>query len=336
MDQTIDRRRFLQQMLALAAAGAAASACGGAPQPAAPTDAPPTAAPARAPATASGATPAASARASTEAGLAVASGAGADPAELTRRAVAALGGIERFVKPGANVVVKPNICVAYHGPEYAATTNPQVVAAVVALALGAGAKRVRVMDAPFGGSAQGAYDKSGIAEAVAAAGGEMEVMSRMRFRKTALAQGRKLDAWAIYGDALDADTLINIPIAKDHGSTRLSLGMKNLMGLIENRNGFHSRGLHQCIADLNTALRPHLTIVDGVRILMANGPTGGNLDDVKRMDTVIASADPVAADAYATTLFGMKPADVDYIRLGAEMGLGEMDLGRLKVAEARV
>ena len=120
----------------------------------------------------------------TSAGLAVARGTGADPAELARRAIAALGGIERFVKPGANVVIKPNICVAYHGPEYAATTNPDVVAAIVGLCRGAGAARVRVMDAPFGGTAQNAYDRSGIAQAVGAAGGEMEVMSRMKLPLT--------------------------------------------------------------------------------------------------------------------------------------------------------
>jgi uncharacterized protein (DUF362 family) len=362
MTPTNDRRRFLQQMLALAATGLAASACrqakapDGAPTTSrpSPTEAPTTAPRARTATKAPEVTQkaqlelqatqpvpsptgtAASAATATTAGLAVARGAGADPAELTRRAIAALGGIERFVKPGANVVVKPNICVAYHGPEYAATTNPDVVAAVVALCLGAGAARVRVMDAPFGGTAQNAYDRSGIAEAVGKAGGQMEVMSRMKFRPLAIPAGRAIKEWRAYGDALDADVLISIPIAKDHGSTRLSLGMKNLMGLIESRNAFHSRGLHECIADLSSALRPHLTIVDAVRILMENGPTGGNLDDVKRTDTVIASADPVAADAFATSLFNLAPKDIGYIQLGAEMGLGEMDLGKVHVAEVQV
>jgi len=268
--------------------------------------------------------------------LAVARGSGADPAELVHRAIAALGGIERFVKPGANVIVKPNICTAYYGPEYAATTNPQVVAAVVALCLGAGAKRVRVMDAPFGGTAQNAYAKSGIGDAVQAAGGEMEVMSRMRYRALELPNGRKIKEWQVYGDALDADVLINLPIAKDHGSTRLTLGMKNLMGLIQDRSGFHSRGLDQCIADLNSSLKPQLTVVDAVRILMENGPTGGNLNDVKATGTVIASADIVAADAYATTLFGMTGKDIGYIRLGAEMGLGQMDLNAVRTVEIPV
>lgn len=366
-----DRRQFLKQMLALTITGVGASACrtseptAVSPAPAEPvqsgaatpavTAAQPTSTPAlvrpspSAPQAASPTQPAvqptaqplaaptgASPAPADTAYLAVARGAGADPAELTRRAIAALGGIERFVKPGASVILKPNICTAYHGPEYASTTNPQVVAAVVALCLGAGAKRVRVMDAPFGGTAQNAYVKSGISDAVQAAGGEMEVMSRMRYRTLDIPNGRKIQEWQVYGDVLDADVLINLPIAKDHGSTRLTLGMKNLMGLIQDRGGFHSRGLDQCIADLNSSLRPQLTVVDAVRILMENGPTGGNLNDVKATDTVIASADIVAADAYATTLFGMTGKDIGYIRLGAEMGLGQMDLNAVKAVEIPV
>ena len=264
--------------------------------------------------------------------LAVARGA-SDAGELTRRAIAAIGGIERFVKPGATVIVKPNICNAYHGPEYASTTNPDVVAAIVALCKAAGAQSVRVMDFPFGGSPQAGYKMSGIADAVAAAGGDMEVMSGVKYREVPIAGGKAIQKWDVYGDVLDADVVINVPIAKQHGSAGLTLGMKNLMGVIQNRNGFHARGLHQCIADLNTTVRPQLTVVDAVRILTANGPTGGNLDDVKRLDTVIASADVVAADAYAATLFDLRPDDIPYIRLGAEMGIGQMDLKAIKVEE---
>ena len=268
--------------------------------------------------------------------LAVARGAKADPAELVRRAVKAIGGIERFVKKGNDVIVKPNICNAYHGAEYASTTNPQVVAAIVSLCLGAGAKRVRVMDFPFGGTPQASYQTSGIADAVKAAGGEMEAMSSMRFRDINIPQGKRIKQWRVYGNILDADVVINVPIAKDHGATRLTLGMKNLMGVVQDRTGMHSRGLDQSIADINTVIRPQLTIVDAVRILMANGPTGGNLADVKRIDTVIASADVVAADAYATTLFNLKPDDIGYIRYGAEMGLGQMDLKAMKIEEIGV
>jgi uncharacterized protein (DUF362 family) len=366
MTHELDRRAFIRRLLAVSAAGAAwgLAGCGSRPTPGVATPITPAAATralrptaaaipptARAdtptPATAATANPTDAPTAEPvpptaapvtagAAYLAVARGTDADPAELIRRAVAALGGIERFVKPGADVIVKPNICNAYHGPEYASTTNPDVVAAIVALCLGAGAKRVRVLDFPFGGSPQASYETSGIAAAVKAAGGEMETMNRLKFSKTAIPQGKILRSSNIYGDILDADTVINVPIAKTHGSATLTLGMKNLMGVIQDRNALHARGLHQSIADLNSAIRPQLTIVDAIRILTANGPTGGNLDDVKRLDTIIASADVVAADAYATTLFGMKPADVKYIKLGAEMGLGTLDLGNIKIEEIAV
>jgi uncharacterized protein (DUF362 family) len=255
------------------------------------------------------------------------------PAELTRRAIAAVGGIDRFVKSGADVIVKPNICNAYHGPEYASTTNPEVVAAIVALCLGAGAKRVRVMDFPFGGTPQNAYRNSGIAAAVEAAGGQMEAMNSLKFKAMEIPNGQRLKKTEIYSDILAADVVINVPIAKHHSSATLTLGLKNLMGVVRNRGAMHSAGLAQSIVDLATVVRPALTVIDATRILVANGPTGGNLDDVRQMDTIIASADVVAADAYAATLFGKTANDIAYIPLAEKVGLGKMDLKSLKVEE---
>ncbi len=260
---------------------------------------------------------------------------GADPAEITRRAMAALGGIERFVKPGHDVIIKPNICVDYHPPEYAATTNPTVVATLVSLCLGAGAKRVRVMDMPLGGTPQSAYAVTGIGDAVKAAGGAMEVMSRVKFVKMPIPEGRDIKEWDIYQDVLKADVLIDVPIAKHHSLARLTLGSKNLLGVVANPNGIH-RNLGQRVADLASLIRPTLTVVDAVRILTTHGPTGGSLNDVKQTNTVIASHDLVAADAYGATLFGMTGSDIAYIRAGAEMGLGTMDLKGIKVEEVNV
>jgi uncharacterized protein (DUF362 family) len=192
------------------------------------------------------------------------------------------------------------------------------------------------MDYPFGGPPQASYETSGIRAAVKAAGGEMEVMSRMRYRDVEIPKGKVLKKWQVYGDILDADIVINVPIAKVHDAATLTLGMKNLMGVVLDRTGMHSRGLHQSIADLNTVVRPQLTIVDAVRILVANGPTGGSLSDVKQMDTIIASADVVAADTYAATLFNLRPADVTHIYLGAEMGIGKTDLKAIKIEEVAV
>jgi uncharacterized protein (DUF362 family) len=260
---------------------------------------------------------------------------GDQPEELVNRAISALGGIERFVKPGNDVIIKPNICVAYHTYEYAATTNPWVVGALVKLCKGAGASRVRVIDFPFGGTPDQAYTISGIKEQVTAAGGEMEIPARMKFVKTDIPLGQDIHDWMIYEDILKADVVINVPIAKHHSLARLTLGMKNLMGVVQNRESLHAN-LGQRLADLASRVRPALTVVDAVRILTANGPTGGNLNDVKKLDTVIVTPDIVAADTYGASLFGVKPTELAYIVAGEKMGLGTSDLSRIKVEQVTV
>jgi uncharacterized protein (DUF362 family) len=259
---------------------------------------------------------------------------GGDPAAITQAAIAALGGIDRFVKGGDDVIIKPNICVDYHPPEYAATTNPTIVATLVKLCLGAGARRVRVMDTPFGGTPESAYVVSGIEEAAQAAGGEMEIMSPVKFTMTSIPEGQDITEWEVYQDVVEANVLINVPIVKHHSLARLSLGGKNLLGVILKPNRMH-RNLGQRVADLTSLVRPTLTVVDAVRILVAHGPTGGSLNDVQQTDTVIASHDVVAADAYAATLFGLTGADISYVKAAAEMGLGTMDLDGIRVEEVR-
>ena len=257
---------------------------------------------------------------------------GGEPEALVRRALASLGGIEKFVPKGANVVVKPNICVAYHTYEYAATTNPWVVGALVKMCFEAGAGSVKVMDFPFGGSAQEAYVKSGIKEQVEAAGGEMAYMPGFKYVTTSIPNGVELKSTDVFDDILRADVLINVPIAKHHSLAKLTLGMKNLMGVVRNRSALHAN-VGQRLADLSTLLRPQLTVLDAVRILMANGPTGGNLNDVKKLDTILASSDIVAVDSYATTFFGMQAGDIPYITTASSMGLGQSDLKSLKIEE---
>jgi len=260
---------------------------------------------------------------------------GGEPEDLVRQAMAALGGMERFVQPGYNVIIKPNICVAYHTYEYAATTNPWVVAGLVKLCREAGAGRVRVMDSPFGGTPEEAYQRSGIQEQVQAAGGEMEIMSQFKFLPAEIPEGRDLRSCDIYDEILNADLVIDVPIAKHHGLARLTLAMKNLMGVIRDRPAMHSN-LGQRLADLASRVRPGLIVVDAVRILTTNGPTGGNLNDVLKLDTVLVTADIVAADSYAATLFGRQPMELDYVRAGMEMGLGLSDLSSLRIEEISV
>jgi len=317
----IDRRQFLERMLALGGTALATAAfisllsCSKEPTPEPPSDntTPPPQPPGDA------------------AYLAVARG--DNPTTLVQRSVDALGGIGRFVKPGNDVIIKPNICGSGRTPEYATTTNPEVMAALVALCLGAGAKRVRVMDLPFSGTSNDAYDNSGIAEAVRAAGGEMEVMTKMKFQDTPIPNGQSITSCHVYQDILDTDVLIDVPIAKHHGNTVLTLGMKNLLGVVDDAPSYHTADLSERVVDLNTLVRPHLVVVDAIRILMNNGPTGGNLNDVKRMNTVIASHDIVAADSYGATLFGKTALDVPIVRAGARRGLGTMDLSSIKIEE---
>jgi uncharacterized protein (DUF362 family) len=261
---------------------------------------------------------------------------GGEPEEMARRALAALGGMEKFVSAGANVVVKPNICVASRSYEYAATTNPWVVAALVKMALEAGAASVQVMDSPFNGTQNQAYADSGIREQVEAAGGEMVNMVSWKFVTTKNPAAKVLKLTAVYEDILNADVLINVPIAKQHTSeARLTLGMKNLMGVVQNRSAMHI-DLVQCIADLAALVRPHLTVIDAVRILIANGPRGGSLNNVQKLDTIIASTDIVAADSYAASLFGMTPSDIRYIDKAVAMGLGRSDLENMNIEEINI
>ncbi len=258
---------------------------------------------------------------------------GGEPEELVRRAMTALGGMEKFVPSGANVIIKPNICVAHRTYEYAATTNPWVVGALVKMCFEAGAASVRVMDNPFNGTQQQAYEMSGIKEQVEAAGGEMAYMLPYLYVETSIPNAVMLKKTAVYEDILKADVLINVPIAKQHSSTaRLTLGMKNLMGVVLDRAALHA-DLGQCIADLNALVRPQLNIIDAVNILTAYGPTGGSLSYVKKLDTLIASPDIVAADSYAASLFEMKPEDLPYIVAGMAMGLGRSDLQNLKIEQ---
>jgi uncharacterized protein (DUF362 family) len=257
------------------------------------------------------------------------------PEELVRRAISALGGAQRFITQGAKVVIKPNICVAYHTYEYAATTNPWVVGALVKLCFEAGAKQVQVFDFPFGGTIDEAYTKSGIAEQVKLAGGEMVGMPRFKFVRTELPSGQDLREANIFDDVLKADVLIDVPIAKHHSLARLTMGMKNLMGVIADRPSIH-RNMGQRLADLTSKVKPALTVIDAIRILVDNGPTGGNLADVKQLDTIIASPDIVAADSYGTTLFGLRPDDLSYIKAASAMGLGNSDLNAMRIEEINI
>jgi uncharacterized protein (DUF362 family) len=260
---------------------------------------------------------------------------GESPALIAKEAVAALGGMKRFVAKGDRVMIKPNIGWD-RNPAQAANTHPQVVRVLVERALDAGAGEVLVFDRTCNEERR-CYVNSGIQEALAGIKDKRLKLFHPDERKyipVDIERGKAVRRLDIYRDALEADSYINVPVAKHHGLSRLTMGLKNSMGVLGGTRGAMHHNLGQKLADLATVIRPRLTVIDATRILLANGPQGGNLDDVRVLDTVIASVDPVAADAYATTLFGLKPEEIESTVAAYKLGLGEMDLKKIRVVQA--
>ncbi len=261
--------------------------------------------------------------------LAVASG--KDPAKLTRAAVDTLGGIGKLVNKGDFVLIKPNIAWN-RPPDAAATTNPAVVAELVKMCKDAGAGRILVIDHIIDKPAEAVLGFTGIRAAAEAAGAEvMGAQNESDYRTIDIPKGKVIKNDTCIKEILKADVFINVPIAKTHSATKLTLGLKNLMGCNWDRQAWHQSELNQCIADYATAIRPDLIIMDANRILLTNGPKGPG--DTKDVGKVIAAVDPVAVDAYTASLFNVKPEDVGYIKMAAELGVGTMDLTKMKVKE---
>ncbi|MBI5485365.1 MAG: DUF362 domain-containing protein [Deltaproteobacteria bacterium] len=254
---------------------------------------------------------------------------GSDYTAITRRAINAVGGMKKYVKPGDVVVVKPNMGWD-RSVDLAANTHPLVVRAVVEECLAAGARKVKVFDNTCNDSRR-CYVNSGIENALKGMKNvECKQIEPERFKKVPL-NGQFLKEWELYDEALSANVYINVPIAKHHGLSRLTLGLKNVMGIMGGNRGYIHRNLDSAIADVNAYFKAHLTIIDATRILTAHGPQGGNIADVRVTNKVIASTDIVAADAFATTLFGLKPADIPLTVAAHKRGLGEMNLDRIRV-----
>ncbi|HJV64463.1 MAG TPA: DUF362 domain-containing protein [Geomonas sp.] len=270
--------------------------------------------------------------ASAAVGPVVAVAEGSDYARITRNAIAALGGMKRFVKSGDVVVVKPNIGWD-RSSEQAANTNPIVVRAVVEEALKAGARKVKVFDRPCNDERR-CYVNSGMAAALKGMKNvELKYIEPERFKKVAL-KGKVLSEWELYDEALHADVFINVPVAKHHQLTKLTLGLKNVMGVMGGNRGAIHKNIDEALSDVNSVLKSHLVVVDATRVLTAHGPQGGNLHDVKVLNKVLASTDIVAADAYATTLFGHRPEEISVTVAAHKRGLGEIDLRKVKVVKA--
>ena len=253
--------------------------------------------------------------------------------KLTRAAIEGLGGMSRFVAKGDVVWVKPNIGWE-RTPEQAANTNPDVVATVVKMCLESGAKTVIVGDRTCNGGPQ-SYARSGIQKSAAEAGAKIVFLDENKFKKYAL-NGKVLKEWEIYKDIEEATKLINIPVAKHHQISEVTLSMKNLMGIIGGDRGQYHSDMANTLSDLAAFVKPDLVIIDGIRVLMKNGPVGGNLADVKRRDVIAAGIDQVALDAFGATLLDRKPEDIKHIVEAASRGMGKIDYKSLSPKEVNV
>ena len=249
--------------------------------------------------------------------------AGYDVKELTRKTFDAAGGVGKFISKGDVVVIKPNISWARR-PEMAASTNPYVLEAVVELCQEAGAKKVRIADNTIH-DARRCFALTGAGMVAKNTGADLIFPRSSLMRKMRL-QGNRLDVWPVFVPLVEADKVINLPVAKHHSLSSLTLGMKNWIGAVGGRRNKLHQDIHQTIVDLAQFFDPTLTLIDAIRIMTRNGPSGGSTSDVVRKDTLILSNDPVAADARAARLFGRKPRQIGFIKLAKKWGLGTDDL----------
>jgi uncharacterized protein (DUF362 family) len=250
-----------------------------------------------------------------------------------RAALALLGGMERFVKKGARVVVKPNVLNG-RPPEYATTTSPELMTSVIKMCWEAGAKEVVVFDRTTTDD-RSAFEISGLSKAVQGADAKLMFLSSRNYADVKIPQGKVLKSWSFVTDALTADTFINLALPKAHSVSTVTMTMKNLMGIMGGGRGTIHGDFAQKIVDVNTLVKPHLAILDGYRVLFRNGPTGGSLDDVRLAKTLIAGTNQVSIDAYGTSLFdNLKPTDVDWLVEAANRGMGEIDPSKMNIKTA--
>jgi uncharacterized protein (DUF362 family) len=245
---------------------------------------------------------------------------------LTKKVFDAGGGMERFVSKGDVVVIKPNVSWAMP-PHLAATTNPEVMEAVIELCQEAGAKKVRIADHTIH-DARRCFAITGVGEVAKKTGADL-VYPRSSLMKEMKLGGSRLDVWPVFTPLVEADKIINLPVAKHHQLSVLTLGMKNWIGAVGGSRWSLHQDISESIVDLARFFRPAVTLIDAVRILTRNGPSGGSASDVAAKNTLILSNDPVAADAKAALLFDREPKKLHFIRLAEKRGLGTADFSTL-------
>jgi uncharacterized protein (DUF362 family) len=246
--------------------------------------------------------------------------------QLVIKVFEAAGGMSHFVSRGDVVAIKPNVSWA-RSPDLAATTNPAVIEAVIELCLDAGAKRVRIADHTIH-DARRCFALTGVGHVAKKTGADL-VFPRPSLMKPMKLHGQRLDVWPVFVPLVEADKVLNVPVAKNHGLSTLTLGMKNWIGAVGGRRSALHQDIHQTIVDLAQFFKPTLTLIDATRIMTKNGPSGGSPSDVAVKNTLILSNDQVAADAKACGLFGYEPDEIGFVRLGQKWGLGTYDPQKL-------
>ncbi len=253
-----------------------------------------------------------------------------DPVSLYRKAMEEMGGMERYIKPGQSVILKPNASWDVP-PERAANTNPELMKAIVQDCLRAGARQVFAFDHTCD-QWEKSYDNSGVANAVREGGGQMLPANVERYYTDVDIPGAKrLTKAKVYERLMQADVFINIPVLKHHASTTITIAMKNLMGVVWDRRFWHRNDLHQCIADFCLYRKPDLNIVDAYLVMTQNGPRGRSEADLTRMQSVLVSSDILAIDAAGAMMLGHEPENIAHLRIAAEMGIGQIDLEQLNI-----
>lgn len=255
---------------------------------------------------------------------------GKDVHKMVRTALDKLGGISRFINRGERVLIKPNVGWDRQ-PEQAANTNPELVGAVVNLCREAGASRVWVTDVSINDPYR-SFSRSGIESAVKRAGGMVRFATERDFVLTDL-KGQVLQVWPVSRFYHEVDRVINLPVVKHHSLSKCTIAMKNWYGVLGGRRNRLHQEINASIADLSAAVRPTLTITDATRVLVRNGPTGGNLSDVSIEDTIIAGLDEVALDAYAIQFLGLRVEEIPFLAIAEERGLGVTGWRRLDYEE---
>jgi len=254
--------------------------------------------------------------------LAIAHGTGHE--QTIRAAMDALGGMGRFIKKGDIVMIKPNVAFD-RPPALAATTHPDALRAVAKLVREAGAAKVLIADNPIN-SPTGCFLKSGLTAVASEMNLDLMYPEASSFAPLQL-EGEILKHWTFFHEPFKTATkVIGLAPCKDHNLCHASMTTKNWYGLLGGRrNQFHQH-IHSIVSDFALMMKPTLVILDGMNVLMSNGPTGGRLSDVKPMNTIVAGTDMVAVDSYGYShLLERDIAELTYLHKAQERGLGNLN-----------